>query len=418
MNKTIWSVMLLLISLWTGGICSAEADRAEFVLKAAFIRNGDLWLKLNGADEQPVTKDGKAAAPKWSHDGKFVAYAAGEQANDIWVYSLESKRQLHVYSGGANYEWAPDKNRLAFQIDGILNYADVSPEQVDPFVNVTPGISNYSWLPNGNGFLVSSSAQLLPTGWTDVKLYLVPADANMDPGKAKLLFTLPPQSGSFFAVGTSGFKWSPDGKWISFLAIPTASLSADSNTLCVLSSDGKTFRKVDEMLHYEEWFDWAPGQNMLAYIGGIGRFAIENKQLRIKEFPVIQRVPYTPKGYADRGFTWEGDRFITVSRSKESEWSNDAALRPLPALYRIDIHRNDQKQITSPPDHNGDFQPTYLAAGKKLAWVRSDRERADAWISNGDGSEAVQVISDIDVPSPYYDAWHWDSVLAWYAPGR
>lgn len=386
--------------------------------KAAFIRHGDLWLKLEGADELAVTTDGKAAAPKWSSDGKYVAYAAGDEASDIWVYSLESGKRQHVYAGGSRYEWAPGRNRLAFLTDGVLNYADVGAERVEPFQNVSTGVGNYSWLPDGSGFLASSSAQLLPSGWSNVGLYLIPANANMDPTKVKLLYTLPSQSKTFFAVGTSAFKWSSDGKWISFLAVPTASWSADSNTLCVLSADGKTFRQIGEMLRYDDWFRWAPGPNMLAYIEGTGRFAIENKQLRIKEFPVIQRVPYTPKGFADRDFTWESDRFIAVSRSRESEWMNDAALRPLPSLVRIDLQRNAQTQLTTPPEHSGDFYPVSLAAGRKLAWVRSDRERADAWMANADGTEPAKAVSDIDVASSYYDAWSWGSVIAWYDPGR
>lgn len=417
MNRWIRRTLLVLILCVSTGGGAGYADTNQ-ALQAAFIRNGDLWLKLEGADELSITKDGKATAPKWSYDGKFVAYAAGEQANDIWVYSLESRRRLHVYNGASRYEWAPDKNRLAFQTDGVLVYADVSPERVDPFQNVSSGVDNYSWLPNGTGFLASSPAQMLPTGWTDVKLYIIPADANMDPGKAKLLFTLPSQSRTFFAVGTSAFKWSSDGKWISFLAVPTASWSADSNTLCALSSDGRTFRQVGEMLRYEEWFGWAPGSSMLAYIEGVGRFAIENKRVRVKEFPVIWRVPYTPKGFVDRDFTWDGDRYITVARSKESEWMNDASLRPLPSLYRIDLHRNGQKRLTSPPDHYGDFYPNDAASGQKLVWLRSDRERAEAWMSNADGTEPVRLIADIDAASPYYDAWSWSSVIAWYNPSR
>ena len=54
-------------------------------------------------------------------------------------------------------------------------------------------------------------------------------------------------------------------KWLSvvarskvdfILAVPTASWSADSNTLCLVRADGSRFEKVDQMLLNTQWFKW------------------------------------------------------------------------------------------------------------------------------------------------------------------
>ncbi|MEF3303694.1 TolB family protein [Paenibacillus sp. GYB003] len=415
MTGALLALLAVLLSVLPGGETHAEPAR-DRALQAAFIRGGELWMKRDGADERQLTNGANARAPKWSADGRFVAYAGGDNGTDLWVYSLESGRAFSVAGGAAQYEWSPDRNRLAFVIDAVLNVADIERGGAKPFRNVTGGVGSYSWLPDGNGFLVSSPAELLPSGWSRVRLFVVPADAGMDPAKAKPFFTLPAQSDSFFAVTTSSFKWSPDRKWISFLAIPTASLSADSDTLCVLSADGKTFRTVAVMIRRNEWQRWAPSRNLLGYIEGEGRFAIQNKQLQVKEFPVIRRVPYTPKGYADRDFVWENDRFIVVSRSKEAEWSNDPAARPLPALVRVDVHNNDRKQLTYPPEGSGDFDPASLERGKKLAWVRTDRTRAAVWLAGADGADARPYISAVDMADSYYEAYDWGDVIAWYEP--
>ncbi|GAA3401318.1 TolB family protein [Paenibacillus hodogayensis] len=414
MPKFVLSALLAIVLVLTAPGWTGHADPVK-PLQAAFVRKGDLWLKLGGEETQ-ITHGARAQTPKWSADGKFVAYAAGDRAGDIWVYSLESKRQLQVYSGGSHYEWAPEGHRLAFTIDSILNYADVRPEKVEPFRNVTGGTGNYSWLPDGSGFLVSSTASLLPNGWTSVQLFEVPVDAGMDPRKTKRLFTLPAQSDTFFAVGTSVFRWSPDGKWISFIAVPTASWSADSNTLCVLATDGKTFRQVDKMLRYPAWFRWAPDRNRLAFIAGEGRFAIHNKRLKIASFPADTPPSYTPEGYADRDFAWESERFITVSRSKEGEEGSGTVLKPLPALVRIDLRSNVQKPIREPPPQQGDYAPVWLPSHGKLAWVRSGGEQAEAWLARGDGSNASRAIAGIDAASFYYGAYAWDEVIAWYEP--
>ena len=88
---------------------------------------------------------------------------------------------------------------------------------------------------------------------------------------------------------------------------PTASLSADSNTISILSNHGTSFHKIDEMLNYEEWFQWAPTKNSLGYIQGFGRMSIENKKLKVMKMVKNTNFPYTPKGYVDRDLTWQTD---------------------------------------------------------------------------------------------------------------
>lgn len=178
-------------------------------------------------------------------------------------------------------------------------------------------MGDYAWYPDGKNFLVSSEAHLFPTGWTGAQLYEVQKDAHMNPHKMKHLYALPNEHDDFLALVASGFKWSPDQKWISFLAVPTASWSADSNTLCLVRADGSRFEIVDQMLLNTEWFKWAPSKNILAYIEGSGRVALENKHLKIKELPALQQQTFTPKGYVDWDFTWKNDNVIIVSRAKE-----------------------------------------------------------------------------------------------------
>ncbi|NOV01068.1 TolB family protein [Paenibacillus planticolens] len=383
-------------------------------LQAAFVRGDNLWLKKDG-QEMRLTESKKVSSPKWSSDGKFIAYSLGEGQHEIWVYSLETKQHYLVYPGGDRFWWSPTKNYLAFKLDGVLNTAKVDRDKVEPFKNVALGVDNYSWLPDGSGFLVSSPAQLRPSGWTNVELYTVPADANMDRSKIKPFYTLPSESSRFFAVGTSLFKWSNDKKWISFTANPTASLSADGNVLCVLSSDGNHFQQLDNMLHYPQWFGWAPVKSRLAYIEGEGRMAVQNKHLKLKDLPAMKPASYTPQGYADRDFTWENDRMIIVSRSKEL--SGDTVW-PLPALFQVSISNKEQKQLTNPPEKNGDFGPYMLRKNNRLTWIRSDGKHADVWSSNPDGSYAEIGIKDLDIGIPYYGWSDWSTVLAWYDPRR
>ncbi|AEI41175.1 DUF3889 domain-containing protein [Paenibacillus mucilaginosus] len=391
--------------------------------KAAFVRSGHLWLKMNG-QERELTAEGLADTPRWSEDGRYVAYTRRASAeapqSEIWVYSLETDRheQLPV-QGGANYRWSPVRSVLALQLETVLGTVEMGLSGAGSFTSEAVGVGNYAWLPDGSGFLISSAAQLNPAGWNAVELYTVALRSGAEPSKPKHLFTLPLQSEDFFAIGTSTFKWSPDRRWISFIARPTASLSADSNTLCLLSADGRTFRRLGPMLGYESWFRWAPKAEKLAYIEGEGRLVTQNKKLQIREAGAFRTGGYTPPGYADRGFTWLDDKMLAVSRSKESDWETEERLRPLPVLYRVPAAAagpDAGQQLTSPPEGSGDFQPYYVRRSGKLTWVRSDRKEADVWIADASGAEAVPYIKGLAAGSNYYEHFDWSWALAWYDP--
>lgn len=299
-------------------LCSIAITSAENnSVKVAFIRHHNLWIKVDGKEKQ-LTKGENITGPKWSHDGEWLAYVKGEKQNILELYRLkDGKKVTPFHSEASNYQWSPTENIIAFIFTGTLHTFDVEKKNAD-FENVSAGVGDYAWYPDGKNFLVSSEAHLLPTGWTGAQLYEVQKDAHMNPHKMKHLYALPNEHDDFLALVASGFKWSPDQKWISFLAVPTASWSADSNTLCLVRADGSRFEKIDQMLLNAQWFQWAPSKNILAYIEGSGRVALENKHLKVKELPALQQNTFTPKGYVDWDFTWKNDNVIIVSRAKEA----------------------------------------------------------------------------------------------------
>ncbi|KFN16802.1 TolB family protein [Bacillus pseudomycoides] len=380
-------------------------------IQVAFIRNHNLWIKIDGNEKQ-ITKGEYITKPKWSHDGKWIAYAKGEEQNQLELYCVADRKKIvPSQTEATNYQWSPAENIIAFEFTSTLNTFDAEKKNAT-FENVSSGVGDYAWYPDGKKFLVSSEAQLLPTGWTGAQLYEVQKDAGMNPNKMKHLYTLPSMQEDFLAYIASDFKWSPNQKWIAFLAVPTASWSADSNTLCLLKADGSYFEKVDQMLLNSQWIQWAPSKNILAYIEGSGRFALENKHLKVKELPALQQEKFTPKGYVDWDFTWQDNELITLSRAKEMEWSNEEEKRSLPSLYQGNIQSNRQRQITTPSKKYGDYNPLYIKSENQLTWMRSDRKKADMWLANGDGSKAKKWIENIDVPQWYYEKWNWEEVIS------
>ncbi|WP_144465079.1 TolB family protein [Bacillus thuringiensis] len=393
-------------------LCSIAITSAENnSVKVAFIRHHNLWIKVDGKEKQ-LTKGENITGPKWSHDGEWLAYVKGEKQNILELYRLkDGKKVTPFHSEASNYQWSPTENIIAFIFTGTLNTFDVEKKNAD-FENVSAGVGDYAWYPDGKNFLVSSEAHLLPTGWTGAQLYEVQKDAHMNPHKMKHLYALPNEHDDFLALVASGFKWSPDQKWISFLAVPTASWSADSNTLCLVRADGSRFEIVDQMLLNTEWFKWAPSKNILSYIEGSGRVALENKHLKIKELPVLQQQTFTPKGYVDWDFTWKNNNVIIVSRAKEGGFETLPEKRPFPSLYEINSTSDKQYQITKSSNKQGDYHPIFMKKSNQLIWIRSDRKKADIWIAHSDGKHEKKWIENVDVPEWHYEKWNWENVIS------
>jgi hypothetical protein len=173
----------------------------------------------------------------------------------------------------------------------------------------------------------------------------------------------------------------------------------DSNMLCVISSKGKDFKVLDELIRQVGKPKWAPSSDTIAYIAGGGRIVLgfKNKDLKIEVMPASTK--YTPEKYVDLDFDWISDNAIVSSRSNEAEWSNDFKKRPLPSLYFINIKPNKQQKITTPPKEYGDYNPLFVKSIDKIVWFRgtsiTDNKR-NLWNANTNGTQAKLWIKNVD----------------------
>ena len=390
-------VLLLLNCLLFSTIASAEIP-----LTAAFIRDHQLWIK-KGDEEFQLTKGKYVSSPKWSNDGRFIAYVHGDklgEKSNLFIYDTKEKEnyQPYVTIETSDFKWSPITNQLAYTTGGVLNVTKFKNGRPHGFENVSLGVSGFEWFPNGKEFIVSSQSNLLPTGWGPVKLFEIPINANLDDKKMKLFYTIDTKLPDLFAIYANYFKWSYDGKWISFIAIPTASWAMDSNTLCVISQQGTQFQTLGKMLWYEDWVKWSPSTNQLAYISGEGRFFVENKNTTIKDMPVSnQQKVFTPKGYVDLDLEWFSSDKIIVARAKENkDWDEGPVPTMYTSLYLINLQTKDQKQISNPKNHEHDEDPQVI--GSYLTWIRrtDEQSQCNVWVKEGlDGKNHIW-LSNVD----------------------
>ncbi|KEK22524.1 hypothetical protein [Bacillus gaemokensis] len=377
-------LIIILISIHFSTSASAEVP-----LKAAFIRDHQLWMKEEDKEIQ-LTTGRYVYSPQWSKDGRFIAYLDGDELAEktfLFIYDSKEKENYQPYSTieTRNFQWSPISNQLAYNAGGVLNVTKTKNGRPKGFENVSLGVSDFAWFPNGKEFIVSSQSNLLPTGWEPVHLFKVPVDANLDSNKIKPFYTIQTNTTDLFAIDAEYFKWSADGKWVSFLATPTASWSNDSNTLCVLSSVGDHFQVVGKMLWYEDWIKWAPTKNKLAFISGEGRFFVENKKTTVTDIPTLnERKEYTPKGYVDLDLDWFSPDKVIVARTKENkEWKEGPVPTMFTTLYLINIKSGEQKQITFPKKNELDYEPQVV--GSYITWYRKTEKenQGDVWVKNG-----------------------------------
>jgi dipeptidyl aminopeptidase/acylaminoacyl peptidase len=404
MNLFVRSLCLFIFTffLFTSIVC------AEAPLKAAFIRDNQLWIK-EGEKEIQLTKNRYVYSPKWSYDGRFIAYIDGDEKGektDLFIYDMKQKEsyQPYVKVEASNFKWSPIKNQLAYTSGGLLNVTKTKNGRPQGFKNVSLGVSDFEWFPNGKEFIVSSQANLLPTGWGPIKLYQIPVDANLSADKMKLFYTIETKDPDLFAISADNFKWSFDGKWVSFIATPTASWANDSNSLCVLSSEGANFQSIGKMLWYQDWMKWAPSANQLAYISGEGRFLVENKRTTIADMPTAtQQKEYTPVGYVDLDLEWYSPENVIVARAKENkEWNEGPVPTMFTSLYLINIKTDQQKQITFPKKNELDEDPQVV--GTELTWVRKRgiADQRDVWMKNDLTGDAHVWIKNVDYAPVFF----------------
>ncbi|MFC7687540.1 translocation protein TolB [Ureibacillus sp. GCM10028918] len=359
---------------------------AEFPLKATFIRDHQLWLK-EGENEIQLTENQHVSSPQWSYDGRFIAYLAGNKDGEkqyLTIYDSKNNESYQPYQNveTASYKWSPTTNQLAYLDEGILNVTQTKNGRPQAFENVALGVSNFEWFPDGEAFIVSSQTDLVPTGWGPVPLFKVPLDTHLDTKKIEPFYTIQTNLEDLFAIDTAYFKWSADGNWVSFLAVPTASWSNDSNTLCVISSAGDNFQVIGKMLGFEDWIKWAPSKNQLAFISGEGRFFVENKNTAITDIPsAALPKEYTPKGYVDLDLEWLSPDKIIVARSKDhKDWNEGPIPIMYTSLYTIDLKTGEQKQLTFPKDNELDSSPQVV--GDTITWLRKVEKQGigDVWV--------------------------------------
>jgi dipeptidyl aminopeptidase/acylaminoacyl peptidase len=214
-------------------------------------------------------------APQWSPDGKWLSFLADrDKGNQIWLISPtggEADKLTKEDEAVGAYRWSPDSKRIAFATrDTWKDKAEREKKKKEKFdaivvdtdfrythlwtialegkekKRITEGpfaVSVTQWSPDGKWIAyVSTSNGTQESSYTDISedsntdIYVVPAEG----GKPRQLTTNPSSD--------NNPQWSPDGKWIAYVANTEPKSWAAKSDIMVVSAEGGTARDLTKDL--------------------------------------------------------------------------------------------------------------------------------------------------------------------------
>ena len=225
---------------------SPDSKTLAFFSSAGERDQRQLWaVKGDGSDVKKLTKlSGYAARPRWSHDGKQIAFMYIEGAG-----------------GGGPLMAAPETTgvidtAIHNQRIAVLDIASGELRQVSP---PDLHIYDYDWSPNDKMFIATAAPGPGDNNWWIAQIYTV------DTAKGNATSVYKP----WFQVAVP--RWSPDGKSIAFIEGLMSDEGFHGGDLFTMSADGHdvTNRTSSRKASVNSFFWQTPDRILLVeYVGG------------------------------------------------------------------------------------------------------------------------------------------------------
>jgi dipeptidyl aminopeptidase/acylaminoacyl peptidase len=266
----------------------------------------DIWIvAISGGDSRQFTHDGTAERPRWSPDGKRIAFLSSRdgvaQVYSMTVEGGDAAKVTLLSTGADNELWSPDGKWIAF-VSNV--YPDCNDDACNSARNAAKDKSKVkahiyekllyrhwtSWSDGTRSHLFVVAAQggaprdLMPGADYDAPPFSLgdPEAIAFSPDSQELAFTANTDkdeatstNGDIFTVPVSGASaprrtttnpgndwgpiYSPDGKWIAYRAQLQAGYESDRWRLMLYDrAAGKTINRTEDFDANVEAFAWSP----------------------------------------------------------------------------------------------------------------------------------------------------------------
>ena len=343
-------------------------------------RNG--WPSIKRPDINPptgwnlslITSLERIRTHSLSPDGQTIACIKdGESLSDVfllpsnggWLRRITTERPLAPYWDDEIPAWSPDGKWVAFGIRGHVHLVPCEGGLPKRITDFAPAAGSPRFMPDSHGLIVTvernDADQLLLTdssgSWPRPLTTDTIGDhwdARPSPDGKSVLYTLRRfddlnrldivlleiETGKSITLygkpstRATSAKWSPDGKWIAFIAQET-----EREEVYLIKPNGEGLHQLTNTGHDVFQFEWSPGGSQLAVIFNRNG-ALDLSLIEVKTGAVVDL--RTGAGLHSNPNWAQDESFIT--------YEYESPLQP-PDIYRIDLSSRQVTQITfsNPP---------------------------------------------------------------------
>jgi dipeptidyl aminopeptidase/acylaminoacyl peptidase len=410
------------------------------------------------AQQRPMTIDDYLALksvgdPQLSPDGKWVAYTVTETslkdnrgATRIWLADVASGQAREVTGGpGSDRQprWSPDGKSLAFvatrQNGPQLWLLPVGGGEARRVTNLSDGVSDPVWLPDGKGLLVTSDIKWPPQQEIDRRNGDLPTDARLwtgllwrhwddwRAGKRQHLFLvtladnaakdLTPVDHDVPAIATSGdgdVAVAPDGREIAVALHGDSTVADNTNVdIYLMGPDGSGMRALTTSRGADNTPRYSPDGKWLAYLS-LERPGFEADRQRLMLLP-------RKDGRTESGSPAEATAGWTLSVGSYT-WCPDSrcVYAVVEERGRENVHRIDVPSFRHTVAVSGgvNTDPNVAPDGKSLVYLhQSNTQPAEVWTTGRPlthHTDAIVSLLDLKPLEPYgFPGALGDSVYGW-----
>ena len=378
--------------------CSPDGSEVAYTLSEIDPLADDyrtsVWIvSATGGEPRRLSGDEKkASGPRWSADGKRIAYLSDREREKPQLHVIdaaggEPRRVTDLALGAMPASWSPDGTRLLFgaRVPDVLPPTD--PEAKKRWEARPRHITRSQYKADGQGYTF------------DARTHLFVADVA---------------SGSVTQITDGDFEdraeaWSPDGKRIVWARTRSGLTDYNQTDLFVANADGSETQRLTTKAGRPTSPTWSPDGKRIAF------YAYDDASPWIGD-PMLRPWVVSANGGDERPLTKRFDHGVTLlpppAATPGPIWSPDS--RTLTALFAIrgDVHivRVTLKGATETLV-DGQRQITYLAAapGKRLAYASGDpRDPSELFTAGWDGRDERgvtsindDVVRDLSAPVPF-----------------
>jgi dipeptidyl aminopeptidase/acylaminoacyl peptidase len=261
---------------------SPDGDWVAYTVRSADSskdkRDANIWMtSWDGTQTVQLTaSDESETSPRWSPDGRYLAFLSGRQegkGDQVWLLDRrggEAQRVTTIKDGVNGMEWSPDSRRLVLVAKLDLDTTKADTTKKKPIV-----IDRYLYKADEDGYLTTSRSHLLLFDLATRKVDTLTSGGAEDdeprwsPDGSRIAFVRTPipepgigEESDLFVVDSrpgatpkaltafagpdrGPLAWSPDGAWVAFFRTDEPRFYAyQLQKLAIVKSDGSAPARI------------------------------------------------------------------------------------------------------------------------------------------------------------------------------